>query len=766
MVFTFTRIMTKAARFFFCWAAILTLILVPFSHSARAEDPYDIGVFYFSDWNPEFASSLTKRTETYYGRTGDWFGGVKDHLTAPGPWAYGPFPDREPLLGWYDDRQQSVIDSHILQASSRGLDHFAFYYYWKDNGGGERPGQNIRQFQASPYKSLMNFYLYMIADGNWPASDWNSLMVPKLVSFMKDPSYKKTPDGRPIIGFMGDFAARLGGTAAWKQALAQLRTAARDAGLPNPLLLVNGYQDLNADIQQGYDGFLPLNLAGIGLDGSQGTPKDYSDSYPSAWSKFTASKYDSFLFIPGGISGFDPRPWRGIGYGDNDSSFKFSYSQPSPDKFRVQAGNVKAYLDSHPRSMNMATFYAWNELGEGGAIEPTSLFGYGYLNALQDVFHLDNSAYRTAASASRLPNLDPDLRLEFAPDNPVVTEGQTVKIRGKVTNQSSSAISGGTVSLDTGGWTVLHSSGADLKGLAAGAMQNVEFEIGAGTAEWWSKHPISVQAAYQSAGEAKQVTVSTFAVKVPDAYGIIRPVTAPLFSGKSVPLQVELRNYTSQSLSGHYRIDAPEGWKVSGGGEQDFTLNGGTLHPAPSANYQLTIPEGVEDGVYDLYLTVQTGGIETRSKISVTAGNYLKNSGFEIDSDGNGLADDWLAMNAKDTFTLSTDKQDGKRSQQILTTGYGGGIRQEWIALDPNRTYTLEAWVKVEKGTLSIVEAETDASFKNFLGSNLQKQVSNRTWQKVTYTFKPKANAANGSIRFLGWADGSTVAYVDHVVLR
>ncbi|WJH33951.1 hypothetical protein N6H14_28895 [Paenibacillus sp. CC-CFT747] len=341
---------------------------------ASAADGYDVGVFYFSDWNPTFGASNVRSTERLYDRPNDWWGGVKDHVTAPGPWGYGPFPEREPVLGWYNDSEQGIMDQHILQASSRGIDHFAFYYYWKDQGGGDRPGQNVYNFVQSPHKDLMKFYLYVIADGTWPASDWNSLMVPKLISFMKDPSYKRTPDGRPIVGFYGNFDVRLGGTEQWKQALLTLRSEAQKAGLPNPLLIVNGYRNLAEQSAKGYDGFLPLNLAGIGLEDNAGIPEDYSTSYPSAWNDFVYASYpagsgfenyENYLFIPGGLSGFDPRPWRAIGYGDHNGVETYNYSEPSPAKFRVQAHNVKNYLDTHPRSMNMATFYAWNEFGEG-----------------------------------------------------------------------------------------------------------------------------------------------------------------------------------------------------------------------------------------------------------------------------------------------------------------------------------------------------------------------------------------------------------------
>lgn len=110
--------------------------------SAKAAGPYEVGAFYFDNWNPELNPTAIKDYKKLYGSTANQWNGVTDMLTVPGLWGYGPLPDREPLQGWYDDRNQSVVDQQILQAASRGLDHFAFYYYWKENGGENGPASS------------------------------------------------------------------------------------------------------------------------------------------------------------------------------------------------------------------------------------------------------------------------------------------------------------------------------------------------------------------------------------------------------------------------------------------------------------------------------------------------------------------------------------------------------------------------------------------------------------------------------------------------
>jgi len=492
--------------------AIIVVLLILFCmaefvpNKAKAAGSYDIGVYYFSDWNPELSPYMLERSLDLYGRN-DWFGGIKDMLTRPGPWGYGPIADREPLIGWYDDRQQAVLDQHILQAASRGIDHFAFYYYWDWNGGEERPGQNINNFATSPYKDLMEYYIYFVADGIWPESDWYNFIVPTFIDHMKSPSYKKTSDGRPVIGFFGDLISRLGGTnAGVKNAMDYLRDQCLSNGLGDPWILYDGYSNLSNYITQGYDGFLPLNLAGIGL--TDYVPGDYT-AYSNAWNNFV-SIYNGYTMMPGAISGFDPRPWRGTGY--IDAPIAQVYTNPDPGKFRNILQQVKTYLDGHPSARNMATLYAWNELGEGGVIEPTTLFGYGYVNAIQEMFGLSNASYKSKVQQLGLTDIAPDLRVEAYPDQYSLSPGQPFKIKVKSKNYYNTNITSGTISLNAGGWAITGSSNTSLGGLAPDAVKDSEFTVVAESGTAWTKFPITVNVSYIVNGVDHTQSVSTFVV--------------------------------------------------------------------------------------------------------------------------------------------------------------------------------------------------------------------------------------------------------------
>jgi hypothetical protein len=63
-------------------------------------------------------------------------------------------------------------------------------------------------------------------------------------------------------------------------------------------------------------------------------------------------------------------------------------TNPSPEKFKKYLIKAKRYLDKHPNQPKLLTINAWNEWTEGSYLEPDKKFGYGYLDAIKQVFTL------------------------------------------------------------------------------------------------------------------------------------------------------------------------------------------------------------------------------------------------------------------------------------------------------------------------------------------------------------------------------------------
>ena len=67
--------------------------------------------------------------------------------------------------------------------------------------------------------------------------------------------------------------------------------------------------------------------------------------------------------------------------------FKAGYiNNSTPDKFKRYLIKAKEFIDTNKIEPKMITINAWNEWSEGSCLEPDSIWGYGYLDAVKNVF--------------------------------------------------------------------------------------------------------------------------------------------------------------------------------------------------------------------------------------------------------------------------------------------------------------------------------------------------------------------------------------------
>ena len=298
-----------------------------------------------------------------------------------------PFPERRPLLGWYREGDPEVADWQIKWALESGINFFLYDWYW--DRGHQHNEQGLDALFKSRYGNMMNFCL-LYANHNQPSShsakDFENMATFWINNYFKRPNYVKV-DGKPVVVM---FAPRNPvkdmGIEAVKAAFEKMRAMCREAGL-NGLYLVACNNDSTDYLPQlkamGYDAISCYNWPHLNMNPEELVAHRASyekniEGYKNAWEKLADANV--VKLIPPVAAGWDDRPWAG--------SRAFVRFGRTPELFKRHLEDAKKFLDVREQDpkLKMLFIEAWNELGEGSYIEPQREFGFGYLDAIREVF--------------------------------------------------------------------------------------------------------------------------------------------------------------------------------------------------------------------------------------------------------------------------------------------------------------------------------------------------------------------------------------------
>ena len=205
---------------------------------APAYSDYDVGIFYFPGW----------------AINSHW-----DPIRA--------FPERQPVLGYYEEGSPQVLDWQIKWAVEHGIKFFAVDWYWgnlPNTPQGEWYNTFLHAYSSAAYRNYAKFCIAY--SGQWPTSQPEFLTIVQtwINEYFSQPGYYKV-DGRPVVFIRdpGTVDANLGGSSA--AALAAARQLAHNAGLPGiyfattssnnpPQLAADGYSAVSAGSYAGFVG--------------------------------------------------------------------------------------------------------------------------------------------------------------------------------------------------------------------------------------------------------------------------------------------------------------------------------------------------------------------------------------------------------------------------------------------------------------------------------------------------------------------------------
>ncbi len=322
----------------------------------------------------------------------------------------GHYWNRKPLWGYVNEADPAVMEMEIEEATNHGVNVFIFDWYWYDG----RPFMETtltNGFLKAPNVDKMKFYLM------WANHDWSDFVDTRLKNdgvvnnvweggidreefekickrniemFFKHPQYYKI-DGKPVfmIYDIPEFISGMGGYKEAADALKWFDKEVKKAGFPGldlhitmwaPNLNYSGVDAGKTDNPEnefvrklGFTGGTHYQFAHF--TNADGEYLDALNHAQSEWNRIT----DNFdmTFYPHISIGWDNSPRTG-----HSAVLKNN----TPENFEKGLRMAKDFVDKHPAQAPLITINSWNEWTESSYLEPCTVNGYGYLDAVKRVF--------------------------------------------------------------------------------------------------------------------------------------------------------------------------------------------------------------------------------------------------------------------------------------------------------------------------------------------------------------------------------------------
>ena len=308
-----------------------------------------------------------------------------------------PFPDRQPLLGWYNEGDPGVTDWEIKWALDHGISFFVPCWYREKGNLGKpvRPwlGHWLHEgLFNSRYGDQLRFAL-LWENGNQRACGVASEkdLLENVVPFWLENYFHRKNylvlDGKPVLFIYRPeiLIKELGGVGPARTAIGKMRDLCIREGFKGLTVIGEYHESPSASLKE---------LKDIGMDfvssyhwptfagrlPSPATPEGLIRAQQMCW-----KEQEKNASLPGILTvsmGWDSRPW--------DPKFpESSCWRLDPQDFQKLCMDARAEMDKRPASSlegRMLLVDNWNEFGEGHYVMPTRQFGFGYLDAIRNVF--------------------------------------------------------------------------------------------------------------------------------------------------------------------------------------------------------------------------------------------------------------------------------------------------------------------------------------------------------------------------------------------
>ncbi len=317
------------------------------------------------------------------------------------------FPDRTPLMGYYDEENPEVCDWEIKWATEHGINCFIHCWYRKPDNFGKpvtvsdlRCGHGLHEalFNAR-YQNYIKFAIMFEASPSWSGTD-EADMIENLMPFWMENYFKRENylviDNKPVLFVYNQ--TRLANQCfmsaeSQRETFEKCREYAKKHGFDGMVFAVcdiTPTEDANNEaLKRGYD-------FRFGYSSGHWPPYDY---YPyqdeilkgqcDALKKRLEIDEKRFIPTPSCFRDTTPRRtehWRRV-HPYDFSNEKIWYL--SPEKYREVLERMKEICDSlleDAWARKIMMIDNWNEWDEGHFVAPSHKFGFKYLQAIREVF--------------------------------------------------------------------------------------------------------------------------------------------------------------------------------------------------------------------------------------------------------------------------------------------------------------------------------------------------------------------------------------------
>ena len=315
------------------------------------------------------------------------------------------FPDRTPLMGYYDEENPEVCDWEIKWAVEHGINCFIYCWYRKPENVGKpvtvndlRCGHGLHEaFFNAKFQNYMKFAIMFEVSPRWGATDEKD-MIENLMPFWMEAYFQRENyliiDNKPVVFVYYEERIEkdcFPTVESQRRTYDACREYAKKFGFDGMVFAVcepRAYEDRHKELMdRGYD-------FRFGYNSGYNSPYDFYededdiiDQQCNLFSRWLEA--DNTALIPTASCFQDPTPRFSQKWVDLGCKFRewSNIWYLSPEKFKVLLRRMKEISDALPENAwarRIIMIDNWNEWDEGHFVAPSHKFGYKYLQAIRE----------------------------------------------------------------------------------------------------------------------------------------------------------------------------------------------------------------------------------------------------------------------------------------------------------------------------------------------------------------------------------------------